>query len=336
MWQCIKVGFAEMIRFCQTNDIPLKTCGKVIIATDQSELFQLQELYLRGKRSGIPCELMGPARLKEIEPHAQGLAALHIKSTAILNYRLVCDKLLALLAQKGCYVMLNTEVLSIKEMPTETLILTNHGRHYARYLINCSGLHADRILHMAGKKTDVKIISFRGDFYRLRDEVTDLCKAIIYPVPIPGLAPLGAHFTRGIDGSVECGPAAALALAREAYHRSQINPKYLLGILAFSGFWWLLGEYWTTGVAETWRASNKDAFVKKLQKLIPEIKNNQLIKAPSALRAQAVSLDGKLLQDLIVKESHRVVHVLNAQSPSATACFSIAKIIIHKLSKRFN
>lgn len=232
--------------------------------------------------------------------------------------------------------MLNTEVLSIKEMPTETLILTNHGRHYARYLINCSGLHADRILHIAGKKTDVKIISFRGDFYRLRDEVTDLCKAIIYPVPIPGLAPLGAHFTRGIDGSVECGPAAALALAREAYHRSQINPKYLLGILAFSGFWWLLGEYWTTGVAETWRASNKDAFVKKLQKLIPEIKNNQLIKAPSALRAQAVSLDGKLLQDLIVKESHRVVHVLNAQSPSATACFSIAKIIIHKLSKRFN
>ena len=231
--------------------------------------------------------------------------------------------------------MLSTEVLSIKEMPTETLIVTNHGRHYARYVINCAGLHADRVSKMAGKNPNIKIISFRGEFFQLREEVAHLCNSIIYPVPIPNVDPLGPHFVRGVDGSVECGPNAVLAFAREGYSRKVVNFKYIWELLAFSGFWWLWAEHWPRGMSEIWRTSNKDAFVKTLQKLVPEIKNNQLLKAPSTVRAQAVTHEGKLIYDLIVQESHRIVHVLNTQSPSATAAFNIGKTIVQKLSKRF-
>ena len=328
-------GREEMIHFCRDHGIPLRTCGKVIVATTESELPSLQELYLRGKQGNIPCELLGPSHLKEIEPHAEGLAAIHVKNTAVLDYREVCNTLLSELAKRGCYVMLNTEVISIKEMPTETLIVTNHGRHYARYVINCAGLHADRVSKMAGKKPNIRIISFRGEYFQLREEVAHFCNAIIYPVPIPNVDPLGPHFVKGVDGSVECGPNAVLAFAREGYSRKNVNFKYIGDMLAFSGFWWLWAEHWPRGLTELWRTSNKDAFVKTLQKLVPEIKNNQLIKAPSTVRAQAVTHEGKLIYDLIVQESHRIVHVLNTQSPSATASFNIGKTIVQKLSKRF-
>lgn len=328
-------GRKEMLRFCQDHGIPVKTCGKVIVATSESELPILQETYQRGIRSGIRCELVGPSHLKEIEPHADGLAAIHVKDTAVLDYKRVCEVLSKELAMKGCYVMLNTEVQKIKEMPTETLIVTNHGRHYARYVVNCAGLHADRISIMARKNPNIKIISFRGEFFQLREEVSSFCNAVIYPVPIPNVSPLGPHFVKGIDGTVECGPNAVLAFAREGYSRNIVNPKYLWEVLAFSGFWWLLADQWPTGLAEMWRTNNRNAFVKTLQRLMPEIKTDQLIKAPSTVRAQAVTHEGKLIYDLIIQESHRIVHVLNTQTPSATASFSIGKSIVSKLSKRF-
>lgn len=328
-------GREEMMAFCQTYGIPVRVCGKVIVATTEPEIPTLQDLYQRGIRGNIPCELIGPAHLKEIEPHAEGLSAIHVKNTAVLDYRKVCEALLTQLAAKGCYVMLNTEVQAIKEMPTETLIVTNHGRHYARYVVNCAGLHADRISKMAGKNPNIKIIAFRGEFFQLREEVSSICNAIIYPVPVANIAPLGPHFVKGIDGTVECGPNAVLAFAREGYNRKIFNLRYLWEVFAFSGFWWLWAEHWPTGLAEMWRTSNKDAFVKTLQKLVPDIKNNQLMKAPSAVRAQAVTHDGKLIYDFIVQESHRIVHILNTQTPSATAAFSIGKAIVNKLAKRF-
>ena len=329
-------GRSEMLRFCDQFDIPVRTCGKVIVATNESEVSVLQNLYRRGVRGNIPVELVGPDRLREIEPHAVGLAAIHVKNTAILDYTRVCNVLLKQLAQMGCYCMLNTEVIGIKEMPTETVVMTNHGRHYARYVVNCAGLHADRISRMAGKVPNVKIIAFRGKFFHLCQEVSHLCRAIVYPTPIEDEVPLGAHFVRGMDGTVECGPNAVLAFSREGYKRTSFDYKYLSGVLAFPGFWWLLAGHGLTGFGEIWRAQNKNAFVKTLSKLIPEIKNNHLSRAASAVRAQAVDLEGKLIYDLIVQESHRIVHILNAQSPSATASFAHGKAIVQKLAKRFH
>jgi len=331
---CLK-GRNRMLAFCKRFGVPVNVCGKTIVATEESELHGLELLYRNAERSGIPCELLGPKGLKKIEPMIDGLAAIHVKTTAVLDYRRVCDVLLTQLATKGCYVLLNTEVKAIKEMPTEVRITTNHGNHYARYVINCAGIHADTVMKISGKTPGMRLLAFRGEFFNFRQEVNNFCNAPVFPVSNPKIFQLGPHFTKGIDGNILCGPNVVIALNKDGSGKKKIDFRYLFNLLMFSGFWWLWMDYWPEALAEIWHTTNRKAFVKTLRKLMPSIQPNQLVKAPHLTRSQAVTYDGKLVSDMVIHESHRILHVFNPQAPVATAAFHVGQVIMERFEKRF-
>jgi L-2-hydroxyglutarate oxidase len=335
-------GRTELMAFCDANDIPYEICGKVVVATSEAELARLEELHRRGVANSLKgMEIIGPERLKEIEPHASGIKALHVPETGIVDYR----KVAAAYADKVRYangdIRLAQRVVGILDRSEEIILQTSGGDYRTKYLINCGGLQADIVAQMMGGKNrdsqgeEHRIIPFRGEYYKLAAEKEYLVKNLIYPVPDPTFPFLGVHFTRMARGGVEAGPNAVFAYAREGYSHSQINLGDLWRTVSFKGFWAITAKYWQTGFGELYRSLSKKAFVRALQKLLPEISENDLVPGGAGVRAQAVSASGALVDDFVIKDSPNAIHVLNAPSPGATASLAIGQSICAMAEKNF-
>ena len=329
-------GKLAMEDFCKEHGIEHELCGKVIVALNKEEIPRMEKIYRRGQENGVNCEIIDRKRLLEIEPHAAGIRAIHVPECGIVNYRQVCERMGELIAH-GDYneLLLGQEVRQIEETSQGLLIKTDQTEIESGFLINCAGLHSDRLARLSGQPVPAKIIPFKGEYYELTQKAKHLCKHLIYPVPDPQFPFLGVHFTRMIDGSVECGPNAVFAFGREAYGKLDMNLKDLLESLGYSGFRKMALKHWKMGLGEMWRSYNKGAFVRALRRLIPEIKAEDLKSAPAGIRAQAVTPEGNMVDDFLIQESKRVVNVCNAPSPAATASLNIGETIVDKLADRF-
>jgi L-2-hydroxyglutarate oxidase LhgO len=323
-------GAAAMVEFCREHAIPHNVCGKVIVATHLDELPRLESLRQRGEANGLTgLRLIGPDELREIEPHATGLQALVVPSTGITDYATVCEKYAELISARGGTVLTSAAATKIRRFSDEIVVETTRGTFSTNGLINCAGLFSDRIARMAGDASDVMIIPFRGEYYDLVPERAALVRALIYPVPDPRFPFLGVHFTRRITGRVDAGPNAVLALAREGYRHTDISLRDLAASVAFPGFWRMARQHWRNGLDEWHRSLSKPAFVKALQRLLPEIAAHDLVPGGSGVRAQALKPDGSLVDDFQFVPSSKVLHVLNVPSPAATASLTIAKAIVN-------
>ena len=325
-------GREALYRFCNVHDIPHQRCGKVVVAVDDTELPALEELERRGKANGLEgLQRLSVSQLQEHEPHVRGVAGLFVPQTGIVDYVRVTQKLAELFQSRGGLVHLNAPVSKIQKKQDGYLIHSGHKTFEARNLVNCAGLHADQIARLAGLRPKLRIIPFRGEYYEFKPERSKLVNHLIYPVPDPLMPFLGVHFTRMIDGTVEAGPNAVLAWRREGYRRSDISLPDLAEIFAFGGFWKLSARFWKTGIEEYRRSFSKKQFVKSLQRLIPEVRESDLVPGGSGVRAQAVDSEGRMVDDFCILTEGRMVHVLNAPSPAATASLSIAEHIADKV-----
>jgi L-2-hydroxyglutarate oxidase LhgO len=314
-----RTGKAMMEQFCSEQDIPFELCGKVIVATREEERPALHNIYARGQANGVSCTLIDQQRLQEIEPHTAGIEAIHIPEAGIVDYRQVCQRLASFLQEQGHSVVTGAKVMA----------------HVGQYLINCAGLQSDRVTKMSGLDAPAQIVPFRGEYYELKAEAEHLCRGLLYPVPDPSFPFLGVHFTLTISGRVECGPNAVLAFAREGYHLTDFDFADFWETLRYPGFRKLAGKYWRNGLGEMWRSASKKAFVKALQKLLPDIREEHLVRAPAGIRAQAILPDGSMVDDFSFQDSKRVVNVINAPSPAATSSLAIGNTIVDKLATRF-
>jgi len=327
-------GKLAMEDFCRAEGVDFEICGKVIVAVDESELLALGRIYERGQANGVRCEMIDRSRLSELEPHAAGVRAIHVPETGIVNYKQVSQRMAARIREHGGEIVTGARVTEMKSCGDRMVLASTAGKFEAKLAVNCAGLHADRVAALSGQHTDVKVVPFRGEYYALRPEAQHLVRNLIYPVPDPSFPFLGVHFTRLIEGGVECGPNAVLAFAREGYRKTDVNIRDLAEALTYPGFLRLAVKYWRTGLGEMWRSASKAAFVKALQRLLPEIRSEHLDPAPSGVRAQALARDGNLIDDFMIVESDRVINVINAPSPAATASLNIGKMIVEKLSPR--
>jgi len=322
-------GAAAMLEFCREHGVPNQVCGKVIVATQQEELPRLEELKKRGEANGLTgLRLIDSGELRDLEPHAAGLQALLVPSTGVTDYAAVCEKYAELITRQGATVLCSAPAQAIKRSADGMVVETPQGVFSANALINCAGLHSDRICRMAGDDPGVMIVPFRGEYYDLVPERASLARALIYPVPDPRFPFLGVHFTRRISGKVDAGPNAILALAREGYRHRDINLRDLASSFSFPGFWRMARRHWRSGVDEWHRSLSKTAFVHALQRLVPEVKEEDLVPGGSGVRAQAVTPDGALVDDFRFVPSGKVLHVLNVPSPAATASLTIGKAIV--------
>jgi L-2-hydroxyglutarate oxidase LhgO len=325
---CVE-GARAMIEFCREHAIPHEVCGKVIVAIDAEEFPRLEELRRRGEANGLTgLQLIGPEQLREMEPHASGLRALVVPSTGITDYAAVCQKYAELIRAQGGTILTSTAVASLRNLADEVVVETSGGSFSTTYLINCAGLFSDRIAGMAGGKPDVIIVPFRGEYYDLIPERSSLVRGLIYPVPDPQFPFLGVHFTRRVNGTVDAGPNAVLAFRREGYERTDFSLRDLASSLAFPGFWRMAAKHWRSGLNEFHRSFSKPAFVRALQRLLPELRSEDLIPGGSGVRAQALRRDGTLVDDFQFVPSGRMLHVLNVPSPAATASLVIGRSIV--------
>jgi (S)-2-hydroxyglutarate dehydrogenase len=331
---CVE-GARAMIEFCRAQDIPHQICGKVIVATHEEEFPRLEELRRRGEANGLAgLQMIGPEQLQEIEPHASGLRALVVPSTGITDYAAVCEKYAELIRAQGGTILTSTAVTGLRTLVDEVVVETGGPSFSTTYLVNCAGLFSDRIAGMAGGKPDVIIVPFRGEYYDLIPERSSLVRALIYPVPDPQFPFLGVHFTRRVNGTVDAGPNAVLALRREGYRRTDFSPRDLASSLSFPGFWRMAGKHWRYGLDEFHRSFSKSAFVRALQRLLPELRKEDLIPGGSGVRAQALRRDGTLVDDFQFVPSGRMLHVLNVPSPAATASLVIGRTIVNTAKDR--
>jgi (S)-2-hydroxyglutarate dehydrogenase len=322
-------GAAAMVEFCREHAIDHSVCGKVIVATHADELPRLDELRQRGEANGLAgLRMIGPEELREIEPHATGLRALVVPSTGITDYARVCEKYAELISAAGGTVLLSAAATGIRRMADEIVVETSRGAFSTAALINCAGLFSDRISQMAGDDPGVMIVPFRGEYYDLVPERAALVKALIYPVPDPRFPFLGVHFTRRITGRVDAGPNAVFALAREGYRHTDINLRDLASAATFPGFWRMAGKHWRNALDEWHRSLSKPAFVRALQRLLPEVGEKDLVPGGSGVRAQALKPDGALVDDFQFVPSGKILHVLNVPSPAATASLTIGQAIV--------
>lgn len=318
-----------MVEFCREHGIPHNVCGKLIVATDEEELPRLEELRQRGEANGLTgLRLIGSQELREVEPQASGLQALFVPSTGVTDYALVCEKYAQLIVANGGTVRTSVAVTGMKRSAQEIVVETSTGAFATSSVINCAGLYSDRIARMAGDDPGIMIVPFRGEYYDLTPERSSLVRALIYPVPDPRFPFLGVHFTRRITGRVDAGPNAVLALAREGYRHSDISARDLASSLSFPGFWRMAGKHWRNALGEWHRSLSKRAFVRALQRLLPEIRDSDLVRGGSGVRAQALKPDGALVDDFQFVPSGKVLHVLNVPSPAATASLMIGKTIV--------
>ena len=332
--QNCRAGKLAMETFCKEYGIAFERCGKVIVAVDETEFPALERIYDRGQASGVQCEMIGAERLGELEPHAAGLRAIHVPEAGIVDYREVCRKLAELISQRGAEIRFGHQVCAIRQSDRDVVVETTGGEVAGDLLVNCTGLHCDRVTRMGGVRPEAKIVPFRGEYYELTSEATHLCRNLIYPTPDPKFPFLGVHFTRMIHGGVECGPNAVLAFAREGYRKRDINLRDLCESLTYMGFLRMASRHWRTGMGEMWRSFSKQAFVKALSRLLPAIRAEHLVAAPAGVRAQALSPDGTLVDDFLVQPNARIVNVGNAPSPAATASLNVGSLVVDRLVER--
>ncbi len=327
-------GRTSMVEFCQEHGIAHEVCGKLIVATSTEEIARLDNIYTRGEANGIPMRRVGPDEIRAIEPHVRGVAGIQVLSTGIVNYTQVTEKYAEIVRAQGGDLRLGTKVESISDHADGVTIETSGGSVRASYLINCAGLHSDRIAKMAGMQTRMKIVPFRGEYYELVPNKRHLVKGLIYPVPNPNFPFLGVHFTRMIDGTVHAGPNAVLSLKREGYTKLDVDLRDTIDVLGYPAFWKLAARFWDEGAKEIYRSFVKGAFVNSMQQLIPEVRAEDVVPTHAGVRAQALMDDGTLMDDFVILDGPRAMHVCNAPSPAATASIEIGKAIVARIPVR--
>ena len=332
----VRSGRELLFKFLTKHEIPFDVCGKVIVATRPDEVERLPELEARGREHGLQTRSITLGELRDREPHVEGLAALLVPEAGIMNYGVMCERLADSIRDGGGTVQLDTEVTGLTEAATGVTVTARTGDGTASttragWLINCSGLHSDRVARMSGRRTDARIMPFRGEYYELTPQARSLVKHLVYPVPDPRFPFLGVHFTRMINGEIHAGPNAVLALGREGYTWRQVNGVDLMEMARDPGSWKLFRKYWKTGLGEMHRSLSKAAFVTALQRLVPEVMASDLIKSGAGIRAQALRADGSLVDDFEFADGERSVHVVNAPSPAATAGLAIGADVAGRL-----
>jgi L-2-hydroxyglutarate oxidase len=328
-------GYHQLITFCQEQTIPFELCGKIIVATNESEKLLLQNLFVRGEQNGLKnLKKLSAGELKEYEPHVNGIEGIFVPQTGIVDYKLVAEKYGEVLRKQGVEIHLGEKVVNISTEKSTTVI-TDKSSYTTELVINCAGLYSDKVARLTVQNLNVKIIPFRGEYYKLRKEKEYLVKSLIYPVPDPNFPFLGVHFTRMAKGGVEAGPNAVLAFQREGYKKSDVNLKELAETLAWPGFQKVAAKYWRTGFGEMYRSFSKAAFTKALQKLIPEIQQEDLVEGGAGVRAQACDREGGLVDDFLILEGKNVINVCNAPSPAATSSLAIGETVSGLALKRW-
>ena len=320
-------GNRSMVDFCRKHGIAHEVCGKVVVATDEKELHGLESLYRRGLDNGLEVIKLSKEEVAEVEPHVQCLSGIRVPSTGVVSYASVCAKYAELIKADGGIVKTGTRLNQVGRGGNVHLLKTTNDEIAAKFLINCGGLYSDRIARQAGLLSEAKIVPFRGEYYELVPGKRDLVKALIYPVPDPAFPFLGVHFTKMIDGSVHAGPNAVLAFEREGYHKTDLNLGDFFETLTYPGFWNIARRNYKEGLKEMWRSVNKSSFVRSLQRLIPEVVEDDLNVAPAGVRAQALMPNGKLVDDFLILRGDDSIHVCNAPSPAATASLEIGKAV---------
>jgi L-2-hydroxyglutarate oxidase len=332
---CLR-GYHLLIDFCQHNNIPFELCGKIIVASNESEKPLLTNLFERGQQNGLEnLKRISGAELKEYEPHVTGIEGIVVPQTGIVDYKLVAEKYGEVLRKEGAEIHLGEKVMGIKVETNQVTVVTDKQTYQTNLVVNCAGLYSDKVAAMTVDNLNVKIIPFRGEYFKLKKEKEYLVKNLIYPVPDPNFPFLGVHFTRMAKGGVEAGPNAVLAFQREGYKKSQINLSELAETLAWPGFQKVAAKYWRTGLGEMYRSFSKAAFTKALQKLIPEIQENDLEEGGAGVRAQACDRTGGLVDDFLILEEEKVIHVCNAPSPAATSSLAIGETVSRIALKRW-
>lgn len=329
-------GYNLLLDFCRTHEIPFDLCGKIVVATGQHELPLLENLYNRGQQNGLTnLKKLQAQELKEYEPHVAGLAGIFVPQTGIVDYTLVANKYGEVFQKNGGTIHVNEKVLEVQHTHTQRVVVTQKSSYTSKLVINCAGLYSDKVARMTVPALNVKIIPFRGEYYKLKKEKEYLVKNLIYPVPDPNFPFLGVHFTRMAKGGVEAGPNAVLAFSREGYKKSNINISELAESLAWPGFQKVAAKYWRTGMGEMYRSFSKAAFTKALQKLLPEIQESDLVEGGAGVRAQACDRNGGLVDDFLILEDTGVINVCNAPSPAATSSLAIGETVSRLALSRF-
>jgi L-2-hydroxyglutarate oxidase len=328
------LGVQKLLEFCKLHNIPYDLCGKLIVATDESELPRLEELFKRGQANGVgDLKLLEKNEIRKIEPYANGIKALYSPNTGIIDYSLVAKKLLLEIQDRGAQVFLKHKVERIEKRESEIVLMASNQEFVTKNLINCCGLYSDEIARKTGIDFKEKIIPFRGEYYFLNPDKSNLLKGLIYPVPNPKFPFLGVHLTRRLSGQVEVGPNAVLAFAKEGYKKRDIKLKEVRDYLNYSGFWSMALRYWKVGFYEFYRSYSKKMFLKDVQRLMPEIQEKDLFPGGSGVRAQVVSPNGQMVDDFLIKEAPQILNVLNAPSPGATSCLAIGEYLKSALFK---
>jgi L-2-hydroxyglutarate oxidase len=331
--QLAVAGIQEMVRFCREENVPHEVCGKLVVAVDDSEVPRLHNLHERGLKNGLQgLRLLKREEMLEFEPHVGGVAALRVPQEGIVDYAEVCRALQRLIEKGGGQIVTNAKVVALKQTPSGWVAQTRAGDFEGDFMITCAGLHSDRVSQLAGEKRQVRIVPFRGEYYKIRSDRQSLVRNLIYPVPDPQFPFLGVHFTRLIHGGIEAGPNAVLAFAREGYRKSDVNPGDLFDALSFSGLWRFLGAHKRMVWAELRRSFSQRLFCQSLQRLVPEIREDDLAPGGAGVRAQAMSPEGQLVQDFSFVRGPRALHVINAPSPAATASLAIGQRIVEMIS----
>ena len=330
--RCAVSGLRQMLAFCREQGVAHEQCGKIVLAVSEDQLPRLEELWQRGNANGLEgLRKLDPRQIKELEPHAAGVAAIHVPQEGIVDYPAVCEKLAQLIRQAGGEIRLSTRVQRFVRDGSGWTVVTTAGDFRSRFAVTCGGLHADRLVRVAGQKPTAKIVPFRGEYYRIKTQRQSLVRNLIYPVPDPKFPFLGVHFTRLIHGGVEAGPNAVLAFAREGYKWTDVNLRDLAETLCFPGLWRFLLKYPNMCGYEIRRSLSKSEFTRSLQALVPEIRKEDLDPGGAGVRAQAMLPDGRLVEDFHFEQADGILHVVNAPSPAATAALAIGKRISDKV-----
>lgn len=327
-------GSRSMVEFCQAHDLRHEVCGKVIVATEDQQLPMLENLYNRGLENNLKVTKLTREQVQEIEPHVSCVAGLKVFTTGIADYKQVCQKYADLVQSAGGELRLNTKVNKIRQIKDRHVLETNQGDFETRFLINCAGLHSDRIAQLSHVEAQAKIVPFRGEYYELTPEKRHFVNTLIYPVPNPDFPFLGVHFTKMIDGSVHAGPNAVLSFKREGYKKTDFNLRDFAEIMTYPGFWKLAAKNADEGIQELIRSFSKAAFLHSLQKLIPEVQAEDIVPTHAGVRAQALKNDGKLVDDFLIVQGKNSVHVCNAPSPAATSSLEIGKAIAQAIPEQ--
>lgn len=332
---CVR-GRELLERFCSDHGVPFERCGKLVVATRPAQVASLEELERRGRANGLDGLVrLGPHELRDREPHVAGVAGLRVPQTGIVDYVRVAEAYATEIRQGGGELLTGTRLKRVRRLAGELLLETSTGELRCRFLVNCAGLHGDRVARRCGVDPVVRIVPFRGEYYELVPDRRHLVRHLVYPVPDPAFPFLGVHFTRMICGGVEAGPNAVLALKREGYSRFSFAPGDALSTMLWPGFWRLARRYLRTGLAEQWRSLSKAAFVRALAELVPEITAADVRRSGAGVRAQALDRHGNLIDDFLLVDAERMVHVLNAPSPAATASIAIGETIADRIAERF-